>query len=186
MEFHLAIIEKDLSQWLVPVHAQYIFTINKTITMIIVSFSGFFCSFFWLSHGKLEDALFSNSWSKLWMFEKWLQNAEFFMFSITVPKDEHSGASQIAQMVKSLPAMQETWVRSLGWEDPVEEDMTTHSSIPARRIPWTEEPGRIQSTGSQRVRHNWATTPHCPQNCGVLLGPQIQLSTARNSHFSVA
>ena len=76
------------------------------------------------------------------------------MFSITVPKDEHSGASQIAQMVKSLPAMQETWVRSLGWEDPVEEDMTTHSSIPARRIPWTEEPGRIQSTGSQRVRHN--------------------------------
>ena len=56
------------------------------------------------------------------------------MFSITVPKDEHSGASQIAQMVKSLPAMQETWVRSLGWEDPVEEGMATHFSIIAWRI----------------------------------------------------
>ena len=46
------------------------------------------------------------------------------------------------------------WIRFLGWEDPLEEETATHSSIPARRIPWTEEPGRIQSTGSQRVRHD--------------------------------
>jgi len=54
-------------------------------------------------------------------------------------------------MVKSLPTMQETWVQSLGWEDPVEKIMATHSSILAWRIPWTEEPGRIQSMGSQRA-----------------------------------
>ena len=64
---------------------------------------------------------------------------------------------QLAQMVKNLPAMQETRVRSLGGEDPLEEEMVTHSSIFAWRIPWSEEPGRLQSMGSQRVRHNWAT-----------------------------
>ena len=57
----------------------------------------------------------------------------------------------MALMVKSLPTMQETWVQSLGWEDPVEKIMATHSSILAWRIPWTKEPGRIQSMGSQRV-----------------------------------
>ena len=56
--------------------------------------------------------------------------------------------------VKSLPAMQENCVRSLGWEDPLEKGKTTHSSILAWRIPWTEEPGGLQFTGSQRVRHN--------------------------------
>ena len=57
-------------------------------------------------------------------------------------------------MVKRLPAMQETWVRSLGWEDPLEKEMATHSSTLAWKIPWTKEPGRLQSMGSQRVRHN--------------------------------
>ena len=57
-------------------------------------------------------------------------------------------------MSKNLPAMQETWVLSLGREDPLEEGMATHSSILAWRIPWTEEPGRLQSIGSQRVGHD--------------------------------
>ena len=56
-------------------------------------------------------------------------------------------------MVKNLPAMQETQVRSLGWEDPLEKGMATHSSILAWTIPWTEDPGRLQSMESQRVRH---------------------------------
>jgi len=56
--------------------------------------------------------------------------------------------------------MQETWVLSLGLEDPLEKAMATHSSIPAWRIPWTEEPGGLQSTGSRRVRHNWTTNTH--------------------------
>ena len=57
-------------------------------------------------------------------------------------------------MVKNGPAMQETWGQSLGREDPLERGVATHSSIPAWKIPWTEEPGGLQSMGSQRVRHN--------------------------------
>ena len=60
----------------------------------------------------------------------------------------------MAQTVKNLSAMQETWVSSLGWEDPLEKGMATHSSILAWRIPWTEESGGLQSMGSQRVRHD--------------------------------
>ena len=62
--------------------------------------------------------------------------------------------SLVAQMVKNLPAMQETRVRSLGQEDPLEKGMAAHSSILSWRIPWTEEPGRLQSLGSQRVGHD--------------------------------
>ena len=61
-----------------------------------------------------------------------------------------SWASLVVQMVKSLPAIQESSVQSLGWEDPLEKETATHSSILAWRIPWTEEPGRLQSLGSQR------------------------------------
>ena len=60
-----------------------------------------------------------------------------------------SGASLVAQMVKNLLAMQEIWVPSLGQEDPLEKGMANHSSLLAWRIPWTEEPGRLQSMGSQ-------------------------------------
>ena len=60
----------------------------------------------------------------------------------------------MGQTVKRLPAMQETWVRSLGQEDPLENGMATHSSILAWRILWPEEPGRLQSMGLQRVRHD--------------------------------
>ena len=60
----------------------------------------------------------------------------------------------MAQTVKNLPATQETWVQSLGQEDPVEKGMATHSSIIAWRIPWVEEPGGLQSMGSQRVGHH--------------------------------
>ena len=60
----------------------------------------------------------------------------------------------MAQMVENLPAMQETWVRSLGLEDSLEKEMATHSSILAWRIPWTEGPGGLQSMGLQRVRHD--------------------------------
>ena len=64
----------------------------------------------------------------------------------------------MAQRVKHLPAMRETRVRSLGREDPLEKERATHSSILAWRIPWTEEPGGLQSMGSQRVGHNEATS----------------------------
>ena len=58
----------------------------------------------------------------------------------------------VAQMLKNPPAMQETWARSLSWEDPLEKGMTIHSNILAWRIPWTEEPVRLQFMGSQRIR----------------------------------
>ena len=61
--------------------------------------------------------------------------------------------SLVAQTVKRLPTMQETRVQSLGWEDLLEKEMATHSSILAWKIPWAEEPGRVQSMGSQRVGH---------------------------------
>ena len=64
------------------------------------------------------------------------------------------GASLVVQTVKTLPAMQETLVQSLGQKDPLEKGMETHYSILALRIPWTEEPGKLQFMGSQRVRHD--------------------------------
>ena len=57
-------------------------------------------------------------------------------------------------MVKHLPAMRETWVQSLGWEDPLEKEVAIHSTTLAWKIPWTEEPGRLKSMGLQRVGHN--------------------------------
>ena len=64
------------------------------------------------------------------------------------------GASLVAQLVQNLPARRETWVRFLGWEDPLEKEMAIHSSTLAWKIPWTEELGRLQSMGSQRVGHD--------------------------------
>ena len=71
-----------------------------------------------------------------------------------------NGAPLVAQMVKNLPAMWETWVRSLDQQDPLEKGMATYSSVLAWRILWTEEPGGLQSMGSQRVGHDWATNTH--------------------------
>ena len=83
-----------------------------------------------------------------------------------------SWASLVVQKIKNRPAMRKTWVPSLGWEDPLEEGMATHSSILSWRIPWTEEPGRLQSMGSKRVRHNGATK-------------YIQLTTKRKSALGI-
>ena len=71
-------------------------------------------------------------------------------------KDAYSleKVSPVAQRLKRLLVVQETWVQSLGQEDPLEKEVATHSSILAWRIPWTEEPGGLQSTGSQRVEHD--------------------------------
>ena len=99
------------------------------------------------------------------------------------------GASLAAQMVKNLPAMQETQVPCLGQEDPLEKGIATHSSILAWRIPWIEEHGGLQSTGSQRVRHNWATSTlvskwDLQETCPWHL-PQVQLviPTSAALHF---
>ena len=79
----------------------------------------------------------------------------------------------MAPIVKNMLAMYETQIRSLGWADPLEKEMATHSSILAWEIPWTEEPGRLQSMGSQRVRHNLATKQQL--NLNMLCGRCVQL-----------
>ena len=79
--------------------------------------------------------------------------------------------SLVAQRLKHLLAMWETWVWSLGREDPPEKEMATHSGILAWRIPWTKDPGRLQSTGSKRVRHDWATSLSLSFSSAQLLSP---------------
>ena len=74
--------------------------------------------------------------------------------------DPHHPLTLVAQMVKCLSAMWETRVQSLVWEDPLEKEMAIHSSTISWKIPWTEEPGREDSMGSQRVGHDWATSLH--------------------------
>ena len=64
------------------------------------------------------------------------------------------GASLVAQTVRHLPTMQGTWAQSLAWEDPLQKEMAAHSRTLAWKIPWMEEPGRLQSMGSQRVEHD--------------------------------
>ena len=73
---------------------------------------------------------------------------------VTLRKSLTIWTSLVAQMEKHLPKVWETWVQSLGQEDPLEKDMAAHSSTLAWKIPWTEEPGRLQSMGSQRVGHD--------------------------------
>ena len=81
---------------------------------------------------------------------------QILFFSRYMPRsgvaESHGSSSLVDQTVKNLPAMWETWVWSLGWEDLLEKGMATHSSITTWRIPWTEEPGRLQCMGLQRVR----------------------------------
>ena len=88
-----------------------------------------------------------NSWTRLsgWTTTKGIDYTPF-------------RASLVAKRVNRLPAMWETRVRSLGWEDPLQKEMVTHSSILAWRIPWTEESSGLQSTGSQRAGYNWETS----------------------------
>ena len=83
-----------------------------------------------------------------------------YMYILGLPYNE----AGMSQMVKNLPVMQEIWVQSLGWEDPLRKEMATHSSILAWEIPWMEEPGGLQSMGSQRVGHDWATSLPCAES----------------------
>ena len=102
----------------------------------------------------LQYSGLENSWPIKHMGLQRIQHecATFISFNLS--------AFLVAQTVKRLPAMWETWVRSLGQEDPLEKEMATHSSTLAWKIPWMGEPGRLQSMGSQRVGHDWATSLH--------------------------
>ena len=91
----------------------------------------------------------------------------------------------VAQMVKNLPAMKETWVRSAGREDPLEEGMATHSSILAWRVPWTEEPGGLQSMESKRAGHDWPSNiPLLPYVFSCLSLKHFDVQKRRNGSYS--
>ena len=96
--------------------------------------------------------------------ELWNHNSGCGLLSPqAVCRNQKFGASQVAQWQRirlTMQETQETQVRSLGWEDPLEKEMATHSSILAWEIPWTEEPGGLWSIGSQRVRHDWEPTAY--------------------------
>ena len=110
------------------------------------------------SHSLLQG-IFPTQGSTIWSTRKATVSVVIYIFWISgrVPVlflviAYSSEASLIAQSVKNLPAMQETWVQSLGWEDPLEKEMSTHSSILAWEISWTEEPCGLQSMGLQKSR----------------------------------
>ena len=88
----------------------------------------------------------------------------------------HSIKDGLARRLERLPRMRENQVRSLGWEDPLEKEMATHSSTLAWKIPWKEEPGRLHSMGSQRVGHDWATS------LSLSLSSRIYYGRVRKSH----
>ena len=90
-------------------------------------------------------------------FENISSHSVCCLFILFVVSFDMQRALLVTQIVKNLPAMQDTWVQSLCWEDPLKKGMTSHSSILAWRNPQTAELGRLQSMGSQRARHNWAT-----------------------------
>ena len=91
----------------------------------------------------------------MYLFELWFSPGHFYIVIATLLS---RGTSLVAQMVKHLSTMWETRVWSLAQEDPLEKEMTIHSSTIAWKIPWTEEPDRLQSMESQRIRHDWATS----------------------------
>ena len=110
-------------------------------------------------NGVTKSQKWLSNWTELnsWIFQKQphMPNSGYF-FWFPIPWTSW-WASLVTQRVKNLPAMQETQVWLLGQEYPLEEEMGTHSSILAWRIPWIKEPGRLQSMWSQRIRHDWRT-----------------------------
>ena len=107
------------------------------------------------------------------------------IYTWTSPDGQHQnqidniGASLVAQRLKCLPPMRETQVLSLGQEDPLEKETASHSGILVWRIPWTEKPGRLQSTSSQRVGHNWATSLYYTILCRQRWRSSIQSAKTR-------
>ena len=120
----------------------------------------FFCELCWISFRKYSSHRLVTSVKWDYLCSIWWSACTWHLYI----KDQNTHfwgggwASLVAQRIKRLPAMRETRVRSLGWEDPLEKEMATQSTTLAWRIPWTEEPGGLQSTGSQRVGHNWETS----------------------------
>ena len=124
-----------------------------------------------------------SSWTAIPVPEPTSERCNMLMWKTGFSKNNHLLHSLVAQTVKCLPAMRETRVWFLGWEDPLGKEMAIHSSTLAWKIPWTEEPDRLQSKGLQRVGHDWATSlTHCVlwKPCHSQLKGQVYSSSPRN------
>ena len=128
-------------------------------------------------------------------FLNWPLTLVFWGWWNKLPQIQRLKTTLVAQIVKNLSAMQDTWVWSLGWDDPLEKGMATHSIFLPGEFPWTEEPGRLQSMGSQRVSHDWAQSTKLHkfiilQFCGSLVwhsSHQVKFKNSRcqqSSFFS--
>ena len=124
--------------------------------------------------------LLNSGWLPMLLLYFWLIHSYLKLLTAAMNYSSLFRAPLLAQTVKNLPAMQEAWVWSLGWEDPLEKGMETHSSVLAWRISWTEEPDGPQSMASQSVRHN--SEPHTLSLS--LLVPR-NLHTNFNMHLSI-
>ena len=130
---------------------------NKVNHNTVSSFSQHFFSPARLEHSEKPNGCFCLGWKMIKMGSNgnFVCSFGFLHCRRTLYQLSYQGrASRVVQRLKHLPAVQETWVQSLGREDPLEKKMATRSSILAWRIPWMEEPGGLQSMGSQRVRHD--------------------------------
>ena len=161
------------------------FAVFPFVIFLIRRYSVFIC--FWLDtllYFVLKDLKRISSFSPYSCFHDYIRflkkqtNNHSISRSCRVFSIAHLGrnwASLVAQMVKNQPLVQETQVWSLGHEDPLEKGMATHSGILAWRIPWTEGPGRLQSMGSQRTRHNWATNTFTSEEI-IISGDDLRLN----------
>ena len=126
----------------------------------------------WAGIHTTESHIPACHWARVWLkptiYLKIMHNYAFLESGLG-----RGQPSLVTQTVKNLPTMQETQVPSLGWEDPLEKGMATHSSIFAWKIPWTEEPGGLQSIGSQRVGHNWVTNTFTFKPFLMVLEPHL-------------
>ena len=141
-----------LSSTYSQIHTLYHLCLNSSVLRIM-------CAIVGDARKSLSLCVYTNVcvWlSKMCLFYNY---SEYGTFSVVAVPFCSSWVSLVGQTVKNLPAMQETRVWSLGREDPLEEEMATHSSILAWKIPWTAEPGRLPFTGLQRVGHDWMRPP---------------------------
>ena len=135
------------------------------------------------SAGGLHPIFWRPEWNKKWSIR---ENSCFLCLPVFELEHQlflHSDLDwTVALLVKNPPAIRETWVRSLDWDDSLEEGMAIHSSILAWGIPWTEEPGELQSLGLQKVRLNWVTNVHTQwrSNSSVAAGLLCKLLDMRS------
>ena len=171
-------IAKGLKQIMIVHHSVFYAVLHQITSLKCIHYKFSFMSFPQSLTQIFKSSMIAPklSWVML-LFEKLMKNINSF------PQKRHR-ASMVAQAVKNLPAMQDTWVQSWGWEDPLEKGMASHFNILAWRIPWTEELGGVWFMGLQKVRRNWVTSTICIFTlikCAILFSTFMGLTNTTDS-----